>query len=227
MKKLLFLAMCLFTVGTVSAQGYYYGPRHRRPPRRVVERSQPQRRYDDFYTPKVGLAVGLNVSNTVDAYNSNYSSSSLAGWHAGLTFDVPIIYPLSFAPEVLFSQKGYEVNDRDGKFTQRTNYIDVPLLAKFRVVRGFNLLVGPQLTFLTSTKNTYESGLGTSVDHIDNDASHSYVAGVVGVSFDINRNVEIRGRYNIDLGENRPYADQNLPDYRNQVWQIGLGFKFQ
>ncbi|XHR95139.1 porin family protein [Mucilaginibacter sp. UC70_90] len=227
MKKLLFLAMCLFTVRTVSAQGYYYGPRHRRPPRRVVERSQPQRRYDDFYTPKVGLAVGLNVSNTVDAYNSNYSSSSLAGWHAGLTFDVPIIYPLSFAPEVLFSQKGYEVNDRDGNFTQRTNYIDVPLLAKFRVVRGFNLLVGPQLTFLTSTKNTYESALGTSVDHIDNDASHSYVAGVVGVSFDINRNVEIRGRYNIDLGENRPYADQNLPDYRNQVWQIGLGFKFQ
>jgi opacity protein-like surface antigen len=227
MKKLLFLAICLFTVGTVSAQGYYYGPRHRRPPRRVVERSQPQRRYNDFYTPKVGVAVGLNVSNTVDSYNSNYSSSSIAGWHAGLTFDLPIIYPLSFAPEVLFSQKGYEVNDQQGKFTQRTNYIDVPLLAKFRVVRGFNLLVGPQLTFLTSTKNTYESNLGTSIDHIDNDADHSYVAGVVGVSFDINRNVEIRGRYNFDLGENRPYADQDLPSYRNQVWQVGLGFKFQ
>ncbi|AYL97533.1 porin family protein [Mucilaginibacter celer] len=227
MKKLLFLAICLFTVaGSVSAQGYY-GPRYRRRPPRPVERRQPQRRYDDFYTPKVGVAVGLNASNTVDAYNSNYSSSGIAGWHAGLTFDVPIIYPLSFAPEVLFSQKGYEANGPDYKFTQRTNYIDVPLLAKFRVVRGFNLLIGPQLTFLTSTKNTYESGLGVQIDHIDNDASHSYVAGVVGVSVDINRNVEIRGRYNIDLGENQPYADQNLPSYRNQVWQIGLGFKFQ
>ena len=36
MKKVLFLAICLLTLaGTVSAQGYYYGPRRvRRPPPR-------------------------------------------------------------------------------------------------------------------------------------------------------------------------------------------------
>src|SRR5438067_13271275 len=109
MKKILVLAICLFAVGSVSAQRY-----ERRYPRRVIRRPPPvqeryrQTRNDDFWQPKVGLAAGVNFSNTVDAYNSDFSTSTIAGWHAGLTFEIPIAYPLSFAPEVLFSQKGYK-----------------------------------------------------------------------------------------------------------------------
>lgn len=225
MKKFIFLAICLFTAGAASAQRYYRP--HRRPPQRVV-RHESNRQYDDFYQVKVGLTAGLNVSNTVDAYNSNFSTGSIAGWNAGLTMDIPLVYPLSFAPELLFSQKGYSANTDYGKFTQRTNYIDVPLLAKLRLVPGFSVVVGPQLSFLTSTKNTYDTGFNTSYqESYDNRGDHSVVSGVIGLSVDLNRNVELRGRYNIDLSANHPYADSYLPDYRNQVWQIGLGFKFQ
>jgi hypothetical protein len=31
----------------------------------------------------------------------------------------------------------------------------------------------------------------------------SYISGVIGVGIDINRNVELRGRYAIDLNQNR------------------------
>jgi hypothetical protein len=230
MKKILFLfAIGLLVAGSVSAQRVYDGPR--RGHRRVVRREPPEqerRQYDDFYRPKVGIAGGFNISNTVDAYNASFSTTAMSGAHVGLTFELPLIYPLSFAPEVLFSQKGYKAETIDGTFRQKTNYIDIPLLAKFRVTREFNIVAGPQLTFLTSTRNTYDNGFNTVyVDRYNNRGDRSYVAGVVGVGFDINPNVELRGRYAIDLGQNNGDLNSNLPNFRNQVFQIGIGFKFQ
>jgi len=221
MKKFIFFAICLFAAGAASAQTYY-GP-HR--PRRYVRHEQ-RRPYNDNQI-KVGFTAGLNVANSLDAYDSRFSSNSIAAFNVGLTLDVPVTNQFSFAPEILFSQKGYSADLENAHFTERTNYIDIPLLAKFRIVRGFNFLIGPQLTFLTSQRDTYRD-FGTNVEtrYDGHEGDQSYVAGVVGVSFDINRNVEIRGRYNIDLSRNSS-NEADLPDFRNQVWQIGLGFKFQ
>ncbi|WP_183575377.1 porin family protein [Mucilaginibacter sp. X5P1] len=217
MKKILFMAICLFTAGSVSAQQYYYGPRH--------PHHQQKRSNDDFYTVKVGITGGLNIANTVDAYDSYNSTGTIAGFNAGLYFDVPLAYPVSFEPEVLFSQKGFTAQLDDGtNFTSRANFIDVPLLAKFHLVPGFNLLLGPQISFLTSTNNTYHDPTGTTTDNYNYNGNNTIVAGVFGVSFDINPMVEIRARYALDLTAN---GNNDGPDYRNQVFQIGLGFRIK
>jgi opacity protein-like surface antigen len=223
MKKILLLVtICLLVAGSVSAQQYYYGPR--RHVRRAPERRSNN---DDFYRVKVGLTGGLNLANTVDAYDANYSTSTIAGWNAGLYLDIPIIYPLSFEPEVLYSQKGYSAQTTDGNLTSRTNFVDVPLLAKFHLTPGFNLLIGPQLSFPTSTTNTYDNGFAvTAQDHYTYDNNTTFVDGVVGVSIDLNSSVELRARYTIDLNQNNGNGTY-VPDYRNQVFQIGLGFRFR
>jgi hypothetical protein len=214
MKKILFMAICLLAAGTVSAQQYYYGPRH--------PRHQQQRRADDFYKVKFGLTGGLNLANTVDAYNSNYSTGTIAGFNAGVYFDVPLAYPVSFEPEVLYSQKGFSGQlDGGGNFTSRSGFIDVPLLAKFHLTPGFNFLVGPQISFLTSTTNTYHDIDATTQDNYNFNGNNT----VVGVSFDINPLVELRARYTIDLTSNN--GNQYYGDYRNQVFQIGIGFRLQ
>jgi hypothetical protein len=137
MKKLiLLLAMGLMFAGSVSAQVYYYGPR------RVVRRA-PRRRDDDFYRVKVGITGGMSVADQVSSYNSNYTTGSIVGFNAGLYMDVPLVYPLSFEPEVLYSQKGYTLNESGDHFSSRQDFIDVPLLAKFHLAPGFNFLIGP------------------------------------------------------------------------------------
>lgn len=222
MKKILFLVVCLFAAGTVSAQ-YYYGP-----PR--VHRRAPARRQqtDDFYRPRVGIEAGLSIANTVDSYDAGYSTASILGFNAGLTATVPIIYPLSFQPEVLFSQKGYKAYTTDGTLTQRNNYIDIPLLANFRLVRGFNFLIGPQINIPVSSTTTFGNGFDASSEtSYTNGANNSYVAGAVGFSIDLNPNVDIHARYVIDLSSNTYDVNSPLPDYRNQVWQFGIGIKFQ
>jgi hypothetical protein len=220
MKKILFFAAGLLMIaGTVSAQGYYGPRRVRRPP--------PRSEYDNFYKVRVGITGGVDIANTISAYNPNFSTGAVTGFNAGLTLDIPLIYPLSFAPEVLYAQKGYAAVTSDGNFTQHSNYIDVPLLAKFKLSPTFNFLIGPQLAFPVSTTNTYDNGFNVTAEQYYNTYGNGVILdGVVGVSFDLGRDVELRARYTLDLQQNQQNASYG-GDYRNQVWQIGLGFKFE
>jgi hypothetical protein len=221
MKKILFFAICLLVAGSVSAQRrYYHSPRDNGGYRS-------NNNDDDFYSPKIGLEIGGNVSNQINSNNSDYSTGSLGGLNAGLTFDLPIIYPFSFAPEVLYSQKGYEATTTNGIFTQRTHFIDVPLLAKFKVGPMFNFYIGPQLSYLLSTTNTYDDGFVVSSEksYENNNGHKSYLDGVLGVSFDITRSVDLHARYTLDLQRTDAQGDTFVPAYRNQVWQFGIGFR--
>lgn len=214
MKKILFLVIGLLTAGSVSAQKYF--------------NSAPGN-YDDFYQPKIGFEAGVNISNIVSNKASNFSTGTLTGFNAGITFELPLAAAvrLSLAPEVLYSQKGYTAVTVNGNFTQRTQFVDVPLLAKFKITPIFNFYLGPQASILMSTKNTYDNGfVVTSQKYYDNNSNNLYLGGVVGVSFDLTQSVDLHARYTIDLQQNNSNGNIYVPNYSNQVWQMGLGFKF-
>ena len=221
MKRIIFLGIITFLVTTLNAQDIIIIPR------RVVRRSTVTRpQNNDFYRAKLGITAGFNISNTVDAYNTSFTTEAIGGYHVGLTLDLPIIYPLSFAPEVLYSQKGYLAKTNDGgDFTQRSNYIDVPLLAKIRMSPSFSFLIGPQISFPLSATNTYDNGFDPiSQSNYNQFDQKNILDGVVGVTFDLGRNFELRARYTLDLEPNNLNNDL-YGDYRTQVWQFGLGVK--
>jgi hypothetical protein len=226
MKKILFMAIVLLVAGITAADAQYYRPRPRY--RRPVQEHREQRRSDDFYKPRIGLTGGVNIADIVSDNYDNFDTRSKVGFHAGLIFDVPVVYPFSIAPEVLYSQKGYRASTVNGSFAQRANFIDVPVLAKFKLAPAFNVLIGPQFSFLLSTRNTYYDGFTpTFQETYKYNGDKSFVDGVIGLSVDVNPNVELRARYTIDLQENNANGYSNsYPNYRNSVWQFGLGFKF-
>jgi hypothetical protein len=215
MKSILLLAAGLLLAGTVSAQRLY-GP--------LSDYSS-----TDFYESKFGFEASVNVSNAVGASSSsNFNAGSLTGFTAGATYELPVIYPFSLQSALLYSQKGYSAETASGNFTQRTEYIDIPVLAKFKIVNLVNLYLGPQLSFLASTSNTFSAGF--------NDANKQYYQssnvnrtnfdGVIGVGIDVSRNFDIHARYNVDLNQTSANGNQFVPGYSNQVVQLGLGFKF-
>jgi hypothetical protein len=213
MKKLHLLALFLLFAGSVSAQ--YYTPGQPRPRRRVAQREQ---RPESVV--KVGATIGLNTSNIIDANNSYRGTGTITGFNAGLTFDAPINYFVSFAPEVLYSQKGYFAETTDGNLTQHFNFIDVPLLAKFKLAPGFNFLVGPQISFLVSSNATFDNGFAVANENNYNNQSNSvYIDGVIGASVDLGPYVDLHARYAIDLNQTTSNSTV-IPDYRNQVWQF-------
>jgi opacity protein-like surface antigen len=229
MKKIILLSILLLSIAaSVSAQRYYPPARRRYPQRRQAQ----QRPVDnDFNRVKFGIVGGINLANVIDPNDPSFTTNLRVGLNAGVSLDVPITNPLGFEIEALYSQKGYTAyTGFGGQFTQRSEFIDLPLLLRLRLARGFNFVVGPQVSFLLSTQNFYNNGFTTTVQNQYNQDSQGYTKtlldGVLGISIDLNRNVELRGRYTIDLQNNSAYNPSYNPQYANQAWQIGIGYKF-
>jgi hypothetical protein len=91
----------------------------------------------------------------------------------------------------------------------------------------FNIYIGPQLSYLLSTQNTWDNGNQVTNEHYYTTSGYHHVfSGVAGISFDLGHYAELHARYVIDFQPIKPDGNATyLDSYRNQVWQIGLGFK--
>lgn len=182
-------------------------------------------------TIKFGAKAGLNFSNIIkNDGNNNFNTDYLVGFHAGLTAEIPLVERLAFTPEILYATKGYKSNSTFGEFTQTTHFIDVPILASVKVADKFNVVIGPQVSFLLQTNNKFETGFGTAEQKIVEDDSDQFkkslVGGVIGFRYDITDQVGLNGRYALDFQKNNENGSSQTPEYKNQVFQIGLGIKF-
>jgi len=180
---------------------------------------------------KFGIKAGLNISDIIKGDgNNNFDTKTKAGFNAGVTVEIPLIAGLAFTPEVLYAQKGYKLTSPVGEFTQTTNFIDVPILASFRLGSSFNIVAGPQVSFLLSTKNKFENGFGgveeTQVENDSDRFKKSLVGGVIGFRYDVNQKFDIHGRYALDFQKNNENGTNTTPEYRNQVFSVGVGVKF-
>ncbi len=180
---------------------------------------------------RFGIKAGANYSNIIkDDGNNNFKTDYKVGYHAGITLDIKLLENLAFTPEALYSTKGYKSTSTFGEFTQTTSFIDVPILASIKLAEGLNVVVGPQVSFLLSTDNKFENGFGTAQQTIVEDESDrfkkSLVGGVIGFRYDFNNQVGLNGRYALDFQKNNENGSTTTPEYKNQVFQLGLGIKF-
>ncbi|WP_375435331.1 porin family protein [uncultured Hymenobacter sp.] len=138
---------------------------------------------------RLGVKVGGTYSNvsgddvsqlTGAGYSTDLGDYKI-GYNAGLSFSVPLSSDgfFSFAPELLYNRKGYEIasESNDGatlaaypgaiKVEQEQkrvlHYIDVPLLAKINA-GGLFFELGPQVSYLFGSKNKTQ----TTTKYADN-----------------------------------------------------------
>ena len=204
MKKIFILAIGLFVAGAANAQSPL----------------------------RFGIKGGLNLPNIIkDDGNNNFDTKINPGFNVGVTVDIPLIEGLAFTPEALYSTKGYKLTSRAGDFTQTTNFIDIPILASIKLGgSGLNLVAGPQVSFLMSTKNKFENGFGSVEQKIVEDDSDrfkkSLFGGVVGFRYDVTSNIDFHGRYALDFQKNNENRSNETPEFKNQVFSLGFGYKF-
>jgi outer membrane receptor for Fe3+-dicitrate len=183
---------------------------------------------------RLGIKGGATFSNIIkDDGNNDFKTEYLTGFNAGVTLDIKLLENLAFTPELLYSTKGYKSTSNilgsEVKLTQRTHFVEVPILASIKVAQGLNLVAGPQVSFLLSTDNKVESALGTVQNTVDEDSDKfkkSLLGGVIGARYDINNKVGIFGRYALDFQKNNENGSTTTPEFKNQAFQVGLGLKF-
>ena len=204
MKKIIILAIGLFVAGAANAQSPI----------------------------RLGVKAGLNLPNIIKGDgNNNYSTKVNPGFNAGVTLDINLIKGLAFTPELLYSTKGYKAQTSFGEYTQTTHFIDIPILATINLGgSGLNLVVGPQVSFLTSTKNKFDNRFDTVIENQFNEDSDKFkkslVGGVIGFRYDLNDKFDIHGRYALDFQKNNEDGTKQTPEYKNQVFSVGVGVKF-
>jgi hypothetical protein len=173
---------------------------------------------------RAGIKGGLNVSNLyideVDDENARY------GFNVGVYGQLFSSDVFAIQPELLFSTKGTKAEYGGSVFDQtikfNLNYLDLPVLAVFKLGESAEIHVGPYVSYLLNANISHDGDLGSGVDDLDKDNFKSFDYGLSG-GFGLNfGNVQVGARYNYGLAK---IADNNdaeifLGDSKNSVAQL-------
>jgi hypothetical protein len=185
--------------------------------------------------PRVGFKGGLNLSNLyVDEANDE---NARFGWHAGFFTQLLSSEAFAIQPEINYSTKGTGVTyayagtngvaiDHDQKFNLA--YLDIPVLAVFKLGRAAEIHAGPYWSYLLRAEIKNNDGNpANEFDTIDRDNFDDWDYGLVGgIGFNLGKSAQLGARYNYGLNkiaESRG-AKAILGNAKNQVAQIYVAF---
>ena len=181
--------------------------------------------------PRIGLKGGLSIATMVKTDDNSVSSSPLYGFNGGAVIQLPLGKVIALQPEFLFSQKGFRATGTSitGNYDYRrvSNCLDIPLLLRINLGKEVGVVVGPQYSYLLSTHTSFNSGSESyqqTVNADNNNITKNTFGGVIGLDVNLNNNTFLYGRYTIDFKNNNGDGTSSTPAYKNQVFQVGLGF---
>lgn len=216
MKKIVLVLLAVMCTLGASAQKYWDSSRA-----------------DKLFT--FGVRAGLNASK-------QYSMDDFAdrgfrlGYQVGLTADINVVQSFSVNTGVMMIQKGwkwdYEDNRGKKKVTDNATYLEIPLLASYRVKLSdqaqFQLNLGPYFAFGISgdqeVKNSFPNGDNYKISSYDEfDGGKKFDCGLsIGAGFTLSNiyvglNYE-RGLVNVSRNENKQFQNGSIA--------LSLGYNF-
>ncbi|WP_160137738.1 porin family protein [Chryseobacterium sp. c4a] len=180
-----------------------------------------------------GVKGGMNVSS-LSKNNGLDDQKSKIGFNAGVFANIPVATSLSIQPEVLYSQYGnksdYTLAGTKYSASTKLDYITVPVMFQYNALPNLYLEAGPEFGFMVSAKNKFKnesSGQSSTTDNFkDNLNTFNFGIGL-GAGYYFTPNLGITARYVAgltDIAKDRPSGSDAV---RNNVFQVGLAYKFR
>jgi hypothetical protein len=163
---------------------------------------------------KVAAKGGFNFSTMVgeDAADAH----TKIGLHVGGLIQLPVTKQFSFQPEVVFSTQGAKTDlGSADDFRINLNYLNIPILAKYKTTSGFFAETGPQMSFLL---NAQARG-GDKTADVQEFYRKSDFGWALGLGYEVSQ-IGVNARYNLGLTSIRE-DDGNIKT-RNGVFQLGV-----
>ncbi len=176
---------------------------------------------------EVGIKGGVNFSNLfIDQANDE---SARTGFQAGFYGKVPVATNFAIQPELLFSTKGTNAQYDAGDIDFNLNYIDVPVLADFRLGPSADILIGPYVGVLLNNSVDTDGSFGEDIATLSrNDFSPIDFGFSAGFALNFNT-LSIGTRYNLGLIQvaKSESAESILGDSRNSLAQVYLSYRIR
>ena len=174
-----------------------------------------------------GVKGGINFATAVSGSDIYDSPDPRTSFHVGGLVEIPVTDMFSVQAEALYSGQGYDlqIDGPDGDEAEvQLDYINVPVLAKFYLFKGFSIEAGPQFSFLVNDEfdlNPNSDDGDVDLDDLDLGAESFEFGVAAGITFQTDMGLFFSGRYN--RGFTDIYKDI---EYQNSVFQISVGYKF-
>jgi len=191
---------------------------------------------------KIGVKAGLNIASLTFDENE-LESSQKTGFTAGIMAEIPLAKNFSVQPEVLYSQQGMkfsysdiDVANSSYKSTITLNYLNIPVMLKYYVLKGLSVQAGPQIGILLKSNNKYQDnflGYDNHENYNLSDYTNAFDTSVnLGVGYQFKDKFYVDLRYNISYSDVFKEANSNgnyviNSDMRNRVFQITIGYFFK
>jgi opacity protein-like surface antigen len=152
-----------------------------------------------------GVKGGLNTSTL----SGDGDIGSLTGFHAGVFASIDLVI-IDVVPELVYSTQGASFGNQDRKL----DYFNIPVMARLNLLKILYIEAGPQFGFLMSAKDGSED-IKDDIESTD-------------ISLGIGAGVELFDTFDLGLRYNMGTTDVTKApgDYKNNVFQIGLAYKF-
>ena len=185
------------------------------------------------FAQQFGIKGGMNVSS-LSKDESLSDQKSKIGFNAGVFMNAPIAENFSIQPEVLYNQLGEKSNATIGgtKYSSSTHldYITVPVMFQYNATPSFYLEAGPEMGFLVSAKNkTKNESTGETITESGDfkDDLNGFNFGVgLGAGYYFTPNIGLTARYVAGFTDIAKDRGDNSDKVKNNVFQVGLAYKF-
>ncbi|MCP4977047.1 MAG: PorT family protein [Maribacter sp.] len=175
---------------------------------------------------KFGAKAGVNITNVS---GDAPGQKARTAFHLGGVAKISLTDKLSFQPELLYSLQGYKYDRGDFEGKYKFDYLNVPLMAKFMVADGLSLEAGPQVGFLLSAKDVWESDSNSGTLDVKEDISGTDIGVNFGIGYELESGLNFAVRYNLGLSE--IYSSSDFKEFfvgnnRTSAIQISVGYFF-
>lgn len=170
----------------------------------------------DGSTPTSNVGIKGGYSLAAVNYDGEGETGQRHAFHVGVYGESFISESFSIQPELMYSQQGYEIKTGNGTFTQKLDYINLPVMLKAYPSKNVFLEAGPQIGLAISHKEEYDGFISGTTERDPN----SFDWGMnFGGGFKTNSGISLGVRYHLGLGD--LYENDKA---HNRVWQFSVGF---
>ena len=188
------------------------------------------------FAQQFGFKGGMNVAS-ISKDGTLSDTSSKIGFNAGVFMNAPLAENFSIQPEVLYNDLGskitYGQNDNNS-YSTNLGYISVPVMFQYNATPEFYLEAGPQFSFLVNANNKLKDGnnniLVNDWTKLAKDNLNTFDFGLgLGAGYYFTPQFGLTARYvagMTKIGKDDNVYGQPYKDSKNNVFQVGLAYKF-
>ena len=200
MKKSLLLAIII----SFSFQGFSQDEKEVEVPKALEKTEKVKEKWSASNGIKYGIRGGYTISNLDFETDFDIENKHRNSIYIGFTANIGLTRTLSVVPEIQFSAEGAKSE------ALHLDYIQMPVLLRFRFSERFHLGVGPQI--------------GLKVHKEDDGFQNLAYSGAIGADYKINYAIFVDIRYNYGLSN--VFDEITNIEAKNRTFQLGVGYKF-